>query len=84
MLAPAPGKTGEFQEAEAGKWFTYQPTNDSWALAHGLTHEIDVLDGVRFAKVLKSRAHVCVDEAGDGAPVLQTWILKNHTSYVSH
>lgn len=49
---------GEFQERERGRWFTYRATSNSWALSHGLTHEVDVLDGVRFA-IVKRPALVC-------------------------
>ena len=72
---------GEFKEAEYGKWFSYRATTDAWALSHGLNCEIDVLDGVRYAKVLKTVAHVATDENPDGTPVLEKWNLKNHSVY---
>lgn len=34
---------GEFQEYERGRWFTYRATSNPWALAHGLTHEVECL-----------------------------------------
>ena len=82
MLRSPEGKTGDFQEASQGHWFTYQPTKDVWALSHGFTHEVDVLDGIRYTRVLKTVAHVCVDEV-DGKPVLESWKLKKHNLYTS-
>lgn len=81
MLRSPEGKTGEFQEASQGHWFTYQPTTSQWALERGFTHEIDVLDGVRFAKILKTVAHVCVDEDDAGNAVAEPWKLKKHSVY---
>ena len=78
MLSNKLNPIGEFQEKTFGKYFTYSKTNDSWAIANGCTHEIDVLDGVRFAKVLKTVAHVCVDEN-----LFEVWAIKNHIKYKS-
>ena len=81
MLRNPEGKTGEFQESSYGKWFTYQATQNPWALEMGFTHEVDVLDGVRFARVLKTVAHVCVDEDDAGNAVTEPWKLKKHSVY---
>ena len=35
----------------------------------------------RYAKVLKTVAYVVVDEAADGAPVVEKWNLKTHKVY---
>ena len=72
---------GDFQESECGKWFSYSPTLNEWALAHGYVHEIHVLDGVRFACVRKTRAKVVVDEAADGSPIVEQWLIKNHSVF---
>ena len=72
---------GEFQECDFGKYFTYKETNDAWAISQGCTHEVDVLDGVRFARVLKTVAHVCVDEDAEGKAVFQIWKIKKHIKY---
>lgn len=69
--------TGEFQEKDYGKWFTYRASENTF----GLPHEIDVLDGTRFAKVMKTVAYVAVDEDADGNPVLEKWDLKKHHVY---
>lgn len=76
MLSNKQNTEGEFQEKTFGKYFTYSKTTDAWAIANGCTHEIDVMDGVRFAKVLKTVVHVCVDEN-----LFETWMIKNHIKY---
>jgi hypothetical protein len=73
--------TGEFQEKEYGKHFTYRKTDNLWAIEHGFMHEVDVLDGVRFARVMKTVAYVCTDEDEYGKPVHQIWQIKNHKLY---
>jgi hypothetical protein len=74
---------GEIQEQEYGKWFTYRATADEWAILNNLPFEIDVLDGVRYARVLKTVAYVAVDEDEMGLPVVEKWSLKNHNPYVA-
>lgn len=81
MLRSPEGKAGEFKEVSVGNWFTYQDTQEAWALSQGFTHEVDVLDGVRYARVLKTICHVCVDEDADCKPVIEVWKIKNHTEY---
>lgn len=70
---------GEFQEKEFGAWFTYSETTDPWALAQGFKHEIDVLDGVRFANVMKTVVHICIDEDAPDNALVDKWQIKNHT-----
>lgn len=81
MFTHQKSNAGEFQEVDHGRFFTYRLTNDAWATAAGYTHEIDVLDGVRFARVLKTVVHVCIDEDADGKPVQEIWKIKNHSKY---
>lgn len=69
---------GEFQERERGRWFTYRATSNPWALSNGLNFEIDVLDGVRFARVKKTVVHVCVNEGDSGEPIIELWQLNKH------
>ena len=73
---------GEFTEQDYGHCFTYRATEDTWALKHGLTHEVDVGYDTRFAKVTKSRCYMALDEASDGSPVLETWKIRKHVEYV--
>lgn len=75
------GNIGEFQEADHGSYFTYKATNDKWAVENGYSHEIDVLDGVRFANVKRTVAYVVIDEDADGKPVVEKWFIKRHNVY---
>lgn len=81
MLKYNPDNRGEFQERERGRWFTYRTTDNPWALSHGLTHEVDVLDGVRFAIVKKTCARMCLAEDDSGEPILESWTFKRHSVY---
>lgn len=72
---------GEFQEVGYNKYFSYRNTNDEYAVKHGFTHEIDVLDGIRYAIVKKTVVYVCVNEDEDGKPVVEKWNIKNHVVY---
>jgi hypothetical protein len=81
MLAAKNNLAGDFQERDHGHWFSYALTADEWALANGLPHEIDTIDGVRFARVLKTCVYVAVDEAADGTAVLQRWALRRNNRF---
>jgi hypothetical protein len=81
MITENHSNQGEFQEKSNGKYFSYRKTTDAWAIANGCTHEIDVLDGVRFAKVLKTVVHVCLDEDESGKALFQVWQIKRHFQY---
>lgn len=37
--------------------------------------------GWRYARVLKTVAHVVIDEADDGSPVVEKWELKSNITY---
>jgi hypothetical protein len=71
--------TGCFKHRETGCWFDFRPTQNEWALQHGLPHEVSVGDVVgypfRFAKVLGTVAYVAVDENEYG-PVIEKWAIK--------
>ena len=71
---------GHFIERDYGHWFDYRLTADPWALSHGLQHEIAVgqLGEIRFGNVLKTVAHVAVDEDENGHPVIEKWQIKNN------
>jgi uncharacterized protein YggL (DUF469 family) len=72
---------GEFQEVGYNQYFTYRKTDAEYAVKHGLTHEIDVLDGIRYATVKKTVVYVATDEDEDGKPVIEKWNIKNHLVY---
>jgi hypothetical protein len=72
---------GEFVEQTHGEVFTYRLTHDVWALNQGYKHEVDVLDGVRYANVKQTVAYVCVDEDADSTAVIEKWNIKQHKLY---
>jgi hypothetical protein len=83
MMTMRDTNQGEFQEKEYGNYFTYRKTDNPWAIQNNLMHEVDVGDGgVRFANVLKTVAHVCIDEDSEGKAVLDTWKIKKHILYI--
>ena len=73
--------TGAFQEKEYRQWFTYRPTLNNWGTDNGLMYEIDVLNGIRFAKILKTIAYVAIDEDENGLPILERWEFVRHEKY---
>ena len=75
--------TGEFVEVQYGKGFTYRETSNEWALENGLKHEIDVLDGVRFANVMVTVAYVAVDEGPEGKAILEKWNIRKNRVYAN-
>lgn len=51
--------------------------------APGYPHVLFMSDGTRrCAKVLKTVAHVIVDEDGMGEPVIEVWKLRQHHKYI--
>jgi hypothetical protein len=81
MITSKQTNEGEFQEKTHGRFFTYAKTTDAWAIANGCTHEIDVLDGVRFGNVLKTVVHICLDEDVYGKAIFEVWKIKKHIKY---
>lgn len=81
MYNPLQETAGEFQHAETNCWFTYTETEDPVAQQWSLPYAIDVLDGVRFARVLKTVAYVATDENPDGTPFFEKWKIKNHKQW---
>ncbi len=69
---------GRFTERELGKSFSYQSTNNAWALANHLPYQINFPNTgeIRFANVLKTVVYLAVNEAEDGRPVLEKWHIK--------
>jgi hypothetical protein len=73
---------GHFQEVEFGKDFSFRKTTNPWALSQGLEYEIDVRGGVRFCKLLKTVAYVCIDENSEGKAILDKWKIKGRIDYL--
>lgn len=69
---------GEFTHAETGARFDYTAAPDKLWDRTEFDKAVWQIDGTyRFAKVLKTVAHVIVDETEDGF-VVESWPLKRH------
>jgi len=75
--------SGEFFLPETKKYFSFRPTDNSWALENDLLHEIDVLDGIRFGIVRKTIAYIAIDEDQYGKPVIQRWEIAKRRIFQS-
>jgi len=74
---------GCFRHRETRHDFEFRATDNEWALSQGMTHEVGVAGeglagdyGYRFARVLKTVAHIAVDEDEYGQAVLESWPIK--------
>jgi hypothetical protein len=81
MYKPTEQTLGSFVEKDYGCSFTYSLTTDSWALSHGMIHEIDVGAHKRFGLVKKTVCLV-VTEEDSGSPVIEHWKIKQHKLFV--
>lgn len=72
---------GEFRERDYGQTFQYRNSTNPWGIEYGYPHEICVADGWRPAHVMKTRAHVAIDEQPDGTPADRLWHFTKHTPY---
>lgn len=75
--------SGCFRHRETRHQFEFRITNNEWALNQGLTHEVAVAGeglagdyGYRFARVLKTIAHIAVDEGENGLAIMESWPIK--------
>jgi hypothetical protein len=71
---------GTFQEKEKGNWFSYsgRKCSNTFAPIDEYPHIVDVLEGTRFARVLKTVVYIVVDENDDGTPVVEKWNIKRY------
>lgn len=90
----APFKTtdvvlGSFREKEFDLLFEYsqdpkaKPPLDDFPVKVWVTPAGNSIPEFRWAKVLKTVAHVVVDEDAEGKPVVEHWKIKDHTHYIS-
>jgi hypothetical protein len=90
-FAPAPDQRlviGGFQHKVTGKWFEFRTLvqRTDW-IPVGFDYEIYVCSrpvndsGIRYAKILKTVAHVVIDEDADCKPVIQVWPIKDLVFY---
>jgi len=49
--------------------------------ATDLPYVIHVAGGTRVGRVLRTVAHVAIDEEPDGTPVMARWDIKQHRAY---
>ena len=74
---------GQFREADYGVTFEYSETDEETPFP-GFETQVWVSDGgFRWAKVLKTVAHVVVDEGFGGVPVVNKWHLRGHRQYMN-
>ena len=72
---------GQFREADYGQTFEYSEFDET--PFPGFDQQIWVACGeFRWAKVLKTVAHVVVDEGFGGVPVVRKWHIRGHQNYV--
>lgn len=79
---------GFFTERDTGNYFEYSANDDDHFVdAEEFPHKVWVGGlvndaGYRYARVLKTRAYICVDEDEYGQPVVEKWYFKENRSYV--
>lgn len=75
---------GQFDEASHGTRFEFAQRRDAQrdTLWPEFPHIIFVgYSGKRYAKVGKTVAHIVIDEAADGSPVVEKWSIRNRRDY---
>ena len=71
----------QFTHKDTDVTFFYEDITDGNDIAwwSNFPHKIFMSNGsVRYATVLKTVAHVCVDEDEHGNPVIERWQIKRH------
>lgn len=81
---------GQFREADTGNTFEFAdrhsaPSDDfcanAWADMCEFPHVVYTGTQRRYARVLKTVAHIVVDEDEFGRPVTEKWELRGHRAY---
>ena len=74
---------GVFTLAENGNRFEYRANHSGFQ-----EEEFPFLVSVgplgeqeRYARILKTRAYISVDEDAEGNPVVERWVIRNHRRY---
>jgi len=74
---------GAFTEKSKGHRFEYRNSQNDWGKQHGYPHEVFVSSNkTRSANVKATVCYIVTDENGEGKPVVDKWIIKNHVKYV--
>jgi hypothetical protein len=74
---------GQFTEREFGKWFEYDALSDNPDYPHRVwvtTPREGIDSGWRHARVLKTVAHIVIDEDENGL-VVEKWSIRRHSLY---
>jgi len=74
---------GQFTEREFGNWFEYDARSDNPDYPHRVwvtTPREGIDSGWRYARVLKTVAHIVIDEDENGL-VVEKWSIKRHSLY---
>lgn len=74
---------GCFNNAEFGTFFEYgTPAAGEFVPFPGYETKVWMRHEMfRWAKVVATRAYVVVEEAANGAPVVEKWVTRNHKHY---
>jgi hypothetical protein len=81
--ADATSVIGAFNEKSKGNRFEYRNSQSDWGKKHGYPHEVFVSSSkTRSANVKATVCYIVTDENGEGKPVVDKWIIKNHVKYV--
>ena len=80
---------GAFNEKDNGHRFEFSVRGGSHDIVPDIWTEFPHMvfvgpygqEEIRYARVLKTVAHVVIGEEDDGTPVVQKWAIKNHIEY---
>ncbi len=72
---------GSFTEKDARGRHEYSANTDEMTSAWDFPHVLHTFDGIRYARILKTVAYICVDEDKYGNPVVEKWGITSHRQY---
>jgi hypothetical protein len=76
---------GSFVEKEVRGFHEYSANTDDMSgesvFTRSFPHVLHTLDGVRYARILKTVAYIAVDEDAYGMPVVEKWYITSHKKY---
>ena len=75
---------GKFRNTETGVWFEFKEAElADRPFGHDFPHKVFVCEGFRWARVLKTVAHIVVDEADDGSAVTEGWHITSRMEFAN-
>lgn len=78
-----PRLLGSFDVGKICFEYSNRPRGDRGNVWPGFPHRVFTTDGDRAALVLKTVAHIVIDEDADGNPIFEVWKIKNPRTYPS-